>query len=209
MRVLVVEDNIALCDGIRNALTNWAFTVRKNGVVSEVCASDIMLASTVAEACEHLARVSGDHVGTRDRVLAIIDVRLQDESGFDVVKYAMQSTKPPIVLAISGLATAREAFLLSDMGVRGYLAKPFEASELRGSIEAVLNEPTGLEKCVMAEVGHRALNIVQEDVQLAMLKRALEIEEGNIAQAANLLKISRGAFQQMMDRFGLRRPGKK
>ena len=57
----------------------------------------------------------------------------------------------------------------------------------------------------MGQVGFRHIHAVQDEVKRAMLKRALQLESGNISHAARRLGITRAAVQQMIDRFELPR----
>jgi two-component system, response regulator RegA len=197
MRVLLVEDDLPLRDAIRAAASTWSVVIRQGASSSEVRLSEIFVAASVKEAVALL---------DQRPALLIVDVRLNDESGLDVVRHAMRLESAPLVLAVSGQATAAEAFSLAALGVRGYLGKPFDLHELRAAVEGVFLEPPDLQPGAMAQVGHRPIHAVQDTVKVAMLKRALQLEEGNITRAAKRLGITRTAVQQMIDRYGLPRP---
>jgi DNA-binding NtrC family response regulator len=197
MRLLLVEDDIPLRDAICAAASNWTIALSDTEGHRAVRLSDILVADSVNGAIELLPRRCD---------LLIVDVRLGDESGLAVVERALTLAPAPVVLAISGQATAREAFQLAALGVRGYLGKPFDLHELRAAIEGVLTTPPDLLPGAAAQVGHRPIHAVQDTVKLAMLRRALQLEDGNITHAARRLGITRTAVQQMIDRFGLPRP---
>jgi len=72
--------------------------------------------------------------------LVITDVRLPDGSGQRVVEVANQKRPAPVVIAMSGLASAREAFALAQSGARIYLTKPFAERELVDTIADVCQE---------------------------------------------------------------------
>jgi DNA-binding NtrC family response regulator len=72
--------------------------------------------------------------------LVITDVRLPDGSGQRVVEVANQKRPAPVIIAMSGLASAREAFALAQSGARIYLTKPFAERELVDSIADVCQE---------------------------------------------------------------------
>jgi two-component system, response regulator RegA len=197
MRVLLVEDDLPLRDAIRQAALNWRVEVPEDGRRTEVVFS-IVVAASPAEAFAVLDRSPID--------LLIVDVKLGTESGITIVRRARGLDAIPTILAISGKATASEAFELAALGVRGYLGKPFDMHELRAAIQAVLATPPDLEPSAQAQVGYRHIHAVQDEVKLAMLKRALQLEDGNITRAARRLGITRTAVQQMLDRYGLPRP---
>jgi two-component system response regulator RegA len=196
MRLLIVEDDVALREAIRASAANWAIVVR-DPHEREAHFTQIAEASTVAECITHLA--------TPCDVL-IVDVRLREESGLRVVEHARQSKTLPLILAMSGQATAQEAFQLATLGVGAYLGKPFDMRELRASIQGLFESPPDLAASAMAQVGHRQIHVVQDEVKSAMLRRALALEDGNITRAARRLGVTRTAVQQMLDRYGLPRP---
>jgi two-component system, NtrC family, response regulator PilR len=72
--------------------------------------------------------------------LVITDVRLPDGSGQKVVEVASQKRPSPVIVAMSGLASAREAFALAQSGARIYLTKPFAERELVEGIADVCSE---------------------------------------------------------------------
>jgi DNA-binding NarL/FixJ family response regulator len=106
-RVLVVDDD----DALRRSLSR----------LLRAGQSQVSEAKTVAEGVDLLAR---------EPELVITDVRLPDGSGRRVVELARQRRPPPLVVAMSGLASAREAFALAQSGARIYLTKPFAQQEL-------------------------------------------------------------------------------
>jgi DNA-binding NarL/FixJ family response regulator len=72
--------------------------------------------------------------------LVITDVRLPDGSGQRVVEIASKKRPSPVIVAMSGLASAREAFALAQSGARIYLTKPFAERELVEGIADVCQE---------------------------------------------------------------------
>lgn len=196
MRVLLVEDDIPLRDAIQNAALDWTVRIHTNGRDHEVRPSEILVAASVAEGLAQLERGSE---------LLIVDVRLGTENGLAIVRRALEIEPATTILAISGQATATEAFQLAALGVRGYLGKPFDLHELRAAIQGALEAPPDLQPGARAQVGYRPIHAVQDEVKLAMLKRALQLGDGNITHAAKRLGITRTAVQQMIDRYGLPR----
>lgn len=116
-RVLVVDDDAPL----RRALSRFF-----RGSSLDVCE-----AKSVAEALPLLG-------GEPD--LVITDVRLPDGSGRRVVEVASQQRPAPVIVAMSGLASAREAFALAQCGARIYLTKPFAERELVEGIADLCHE---------------------------------------------------------------------
>ena len=178
--VLVVEDDVSLCDAIAQVVAPLA--------------SMVLQAHTLASALEHLKRAPG---------LIISDIRLPDGSGMAVVDAASALSPVPVTLAISGEATPAEAFELARRGVRGYLQKPLRLPELRDAIHEALRSPADLKVCAIAQVGHRAIRQAQEDLRRAMVEQACALAGGNRTSAARMLQVSRQAVQQMIRDLGL------
>lgn len=62
--------------------------------------------------------------------LVIADVRLPDGTGQSVIKSALRFSPVPVLIAISGVASATEAFDLARAGAVAFLVKPFGLHEL-------------------------------------------------------------------------------
>jgi DNA-binding NarL/FixJ family response regulator len=116
-RVLIVDDDAPL----RRALSRFF-----RGAGLDVCE-----AKTVAEALTLLSGAPG---------LVITDVRLPDGTGRRVVEMASLQRPAPVIVAMSGLASAREAFALAQSGARIYLTKPFAERELVDGIAELCPE---------------------------------------------------------------------
>jgi DNA-binding NtrC family response regulator len=196
--MLLVEDDAALSDAIGLAARGWTMKLHPYADgLSDVPVVDFVTANVLEEGIMRLRTEVFD--------LVLTDVALGDKCGLALVEYARKLEPAPVVVAISGEATAAQAFALSELGVRGYLAKPFDLHELRATIQAVLSQPPEVEFRAMAQVGFRHIHAVQDEVKLAMLKRALQQESWNITRAAKRLGVTRTAVQQMIDRYELPR----
>jgi two-component system OmpR family response regulator len=124
MRIVLVEDNISLAEGIKNALEDQGHAVDwlSNG----------------AEAAAFLAVESAD--------LAIIDVNLPGLSGFEIVRHirSVGQTIPVLMLTARGELTDKIEGL--DAGADDYLLKPFEMAELAARIRALARRRPHLQK---------------------------------------------------------------
>lgn len=196
MRVLIVEDDEPLRQAVVSAARTWSVQVGHGETSRSVPLSNIVEAGSVEEGLTRLSQGCD---------LLIVDVRLGSESGLRIVEAANRLDPAPVMLAVSGQATANEGFHLAALGVRGYLGKPFDMRELRAAIQGAFLEPPPLEHNAMAQVGHRHIHAVQDEVKKAMLRRALQLDGGNITRAAKRLGITRAAVQQMLDRYGIPR----
>jgi DNA-binding response OmpR family regulator len=174
-RILVVEDNASLRAAIARLGRGWGATVLE--------------AATVREALSLLSP-SPD--------LIVADVRLPDGSAHTVFREALASWPKPLTIAMSGAASPEEAFELSQLGVRAYLAKPLTLSDLALTVDAIRAEPPSLDPVASAAVGQVPLLVLQERLREVMLHQALALSGGNRAAAARLLEVSRQAVQQIL-----------
>jgi two-component system response regulator RegA len=179
-RVLIVEDDRALCAAIARLARDWG--------------TEVWQAHSVSEA----TRLMAQHPD-----LMIIDVRLPDGDAFDLVELASRSKPAPVVVATSGQASAEEAFRLGQLGVRAYVSKPFSGESLSAEVEAALRAKPSLEPWITGQVGQTPLREVQNEVRRVMFDQALALSDGSRSGAARLLHVSRQAVQQVMrDRSG-------
>ena len=172
-KVLIVEDDRDLAESI-------ARSVRSLDPAASI-------AGTVAAALGLLSEAPD---------LIICDVRLPDGSGLAVAEAALVQHPIPAIIAISGAATAEEAFSLAQRGVRGYLKKPLSLPDLRQTIEKVLASPLALEPVVASLVGHRPIQEVQGEIRRIMVEQALALSGGDRADASRLLDVSRQILRE-------------
>jgi len=177
-RVLVIEDDATLRAAIVRSLGAWGD-------------AELLEAGTAAGACKLLAAPPFPD-------LIITDVRLPDESVFHVLDAVRETSPAPLIVAISGMASADEAFRLGQSGVRAYLPKPFSSEELAGAIERACNDAPSLEPLITASVGCIPMRQLQDQVRQVMVKEALARTKGSRSGAARLLQVTRQAVQQIV-----------
>lgn len=177
---LIIEDDPLWSATLAEQLADWGF--------------DAHVATTVSAARTSLP--------VRDWTLVVLDLSLPDGSGVMIAE-ALSTRRPrPVIIAVTGTATVEEAFKLSQLGVRGYLAKPVNARDLRETIRTLLAEAsqnsTELESLAGAQVGNRSYQEVTAQVRRAMVQQALRLAGGNKTGAARILQVSRQAIQQLI-----------
>jgi DNA-binding response OmpR family regulator len=108
----------------------------------------------LASTCARVLRRSGwqvDTAGTREaalammgearRALAIVDRKLPDGDGFDVLRAARTTGTPVIV--ITGYTSAETRRQAIDEGAAAFLSKPFSTQALVELVESVAGKPPG------------------------------------------------------------------
>jgi two-component system response regulator RegA len=175
MKVLVVEDDEAMALAMARAL-------RARG-------AEVLV---VGDLHGGLAALQGRYD------LIIVDVCLPDGSGVELARTAASASPSPTVIAVSGKASATDAFELARIGVRGYLSKPIsldtfdrEVTRLMGHFPLIATQAAG-------NVGHRGLHDVQLELRKSMLRQALALSDGNKTAAARMLGLTRQAVQAML-----------
>ncbi len=116
MKILIVEDEIALQESIRSYLK----------VEGYICDT----ALNFAEAEERISLYTYDCL--------LIDVNLPDGSGFDLVKLAKSKNVATGIIIISARETLNDRLTGLNTGADDYLVKPFHLSELNARIFSLL-----------------------------------------------------------------------
>lgn len=174
-RVLVLEDEGPLRRGIAT-------------LVRRAWGAQVLEAGTTGEALVLLAHAPD---------LIIADVCLPDGSAQSFFEATVDHSPEPLKIAISGWASAEQAFALAQLGVRAFLSKPFTLQDLCDAVERVRREAPAVEPLVRASVGRVAMRELQRRVRSVMIDQALALSDGSCTRAARLLRVSRQALQQV------------
>lgn len=140
-KILLLEDDISLVDGLK-------YSLKKNGF-------DVEVARTVCEAIKYLAEISKYD-------LLILDVTLPDGTGFEVCeKVRKQNQQIPIIFLT---ASDEEVNIIRglDSGGDDYVTKPFKLGELCSRIRALLRRAgvSNVEKSVSIECGDITIDLL-------------------------------------------------
>ncbi len=178
-RALVVEDDSNLCRTLASVLTEEAFepviSVGSLGEFERICEES-------------------------PYDLVVLDYRLPDGPGIEVLRALARSPCFPAVVAISGDIGPDESFALAQAGARAFLRKPFGLSEIRAAIRSAMGEAPSLSLDLRRSLGARSLREVEEDVRETLVREALARTSGNVTMAARLLGISRQLLNHIRKR---------
>ena len=122
-KILYVEDDLSLIEGLK-------FTLEKNGFTVDN-------ARTVKEAYRYFP---ADRYG-----LLLLDVTLPDGTGFDICREARKDSSVPIIFLT---ASDEEISIVKglDMGGDDYITKPFRLGEVLSRINALLRRSGQFQK---------------------------------------------------------------
>ncbi len=122
--LLIVDDDTAVCSSIQNLLDDHGYRPDT--------------AANGSEACRKL--------GTSHYELVLLDLRLPDISGHDVMAFMDRRGIDTAVVVISGDTSFTAISRALRRGAYDYLRKPYDAEELAATVESVL-ETRQLEQC--------------------------------------------------------------
>lgn len=127
MRILIVEDEIDLCDTIAEGL-------QIDGYAVDSCYDG-------EEAYELLATENYD--------LVVLDLNLPRMDGIDILAEIRKQNKELKVLILSARASVSDKVLGLDTGANDYLAKPFDFEEMEARIRSLLRRTFTQENTVL------------------------------------------------------------
>lgn len=123
MRILLVEDDLSLAQGLQTAL-------RREGLaVDHVTTGKAALQAVQAEAPD----------------LIILDLGLPDMDGLDVLNALRSGKQALLVMVLTARDTTADKISGLDQGADDYLAKPFEMSELLARLRALERRITAVQ----------------------------------------------------------------
>jgi two-component system OmpR family response regulator/two-component system response regulator QseB len=141
MKILLVEDDLALAKSLVKALGREGFTTNH-----------------VASGAEALMAAATD-----PPELVILDLGLPDMDGLDVLRELNRGERPLPVLVLTARNTTADKVSGLNLGADDYLAKPFDLSELFARLRA-LERRTALFQTVKIAIGRVALDTSTHEV---------------------------------------------
>lgn len=121
MRILLVEDDRSLGEGIRTVLRRGAFAVDwvEDGTAALLAAQD------------------------GDFDLVVLDLGLPRVDGIEVIRRLRAAANPVPILVLSARERPADRTLGLDVGADDYLGKPFDTAELLARVRALVRRSSG------------------------------------------------------------------
>lgn len=167
--VLVVDDDEAFRQRLMRALEARGFSVSG--------------AAGVADAVAAAERESPE--------FAVIDLKLQDGSGLDVVRQLKTLDETTTVVILTGYGSIATAVQGTKLGAHAYLTKPVDADQIVAALQAA--SPSAVEAAPPAV--QTLARVEWEHIQ-----RVLTDCDGNVSQAARLLGLHRRSLQRKLSK---------
>jgi two-component system, OmpR family, response regulator QseB len=121
MRILIVEDDETLADGLFAGLQLHGFTPELTGTCGDA----------------QLALGSGDFAAV------VLDLMLPDGSGLDLLKRWREAGSQIPVILLTALDSVADRIVGLDRGADDYLGKPFDLDELAARVRAIARRQEG------------------------------------------------------------------
>jgi two-component system OmpR family response regulator len=122
LRILLVEDNETLADGLSSILRGSGYAV---DVVRDGASADAVTA-------------------TESFDLVILDLNLPEMGGLQVLRAMRARQDKAAVLILTARGTTEERVKGLDLGADDYMTKPFDVSELEARVRVLLRRRAGL-----------------------------------------------------------------
>jgi DNA-binding response OmpR family regulator len=154
MRILLIEDDTKIADGIRRGLTEQHYSV------------DI---ANDGEKGEFLAK-------TNDYDLLILDIMLPKRSGWEVCKAIRAEKITTPILMLTALDSVDDKIRGLDEGADDYLTKPFNFGELLARIRSLVRRNSD-ERTTMISIADLFIDTAKREVMRAGNKITLSAKE--------------------------------
>ena len=166
MSLLLVDDDKPFCERLGRAMTSRGYETR--------------MATSVAEGLAEVEKSAPAH--------AVIDLRLGDGSGLDVMR-ALKAKRPEArAIILTGYGAIATAVVAVKLGAFDYLAKPVNADEIVAALQVDKTER-------LENVDHP---MSADRVRWEHIQRVFESCERNVSETARQLSMHRRTLQRIL-----------
>ena len=161
MRVLLVEDDLKLCDSL-------SFQLEKEGITVDLCHDgEDALAFTSWQAHD----------------LILLDRMIPKPDGLQVLKKIRESGIETPVIFLTALGELYDRVEGLDAGADDYLVKPFAFPELMARIRSVRRRPVGLQISEVLTYGELEFDLLQKQLSVGKEACTLSKREADLMEA--------------------------
>lgn len=139
-RILIVEDEVAICDLIKIGLEGQGYFCEQ----------------------ESDGEIAADLIEQQNYDLILLDVMLPKVDGYELLEYIKQTTDSPVIFITAKSQTKDKIKGLKE-GADDYITKPFEMGELLARVEAVLRRFHKTSDKI--EIGKVTIDVVARSVE--------------------------------------------
>ena len=170
---LETEKTLLIVDDDKPFLTRLSRAMEQRGF-------EVTIADTVAGGLAAIASMPPDY--------AIIDLRLADGSGLDVISKLKERRPDARGVILTGYGNIATAVTAVKLGAFDYLAKPADADEIYGALLALKNDKTELPANPMSA----------DRVRWEHIQRIYELCGRNVSETARRLNMHRRTLQRIL-----------
>jgi two-component system response regulator RegA len=164
--LLLVDDDKPFLTRLARAMESRGFNVR--------------MAETVAEGVEQVRKEPPGY--------AVVDLRLSDGSGLDVIGALHQARPDARAVVLTGYGNIATAVTAVKLGAIDYLAKPADADAVYGALMAEASPRTALPENPMSA----------DRVRWEHIQRVYELCNRNVSETARRLNMHRRTLQRIL-----------
>lgn len=128
--------------------------------------------------------------------LAIVDLRLPETSGLEIVRRLRELDDTICIIMLTGYGSIATALTATKLGADHYLTKPADADQIVREYERIVS---GQEVSTDAPEDMQAPSLAR--VEWEHIQRVLADCDGNISQAAKVLGLHRRSLQRKLFKF--------
>jgi len=173
-KILIVDDDEVFCDALSRAMAKRSFIVFK--------------AHNINNAMNIAISEQPDH--------ALIDLRLGQESGLQLVKQLIEELKDIKIVLLTGYASISTAVEAIKLGATHYLTKPAEPDQI---IAAFTQEEGD------AEIAPATQPLSVERMEWEHIQKVLNEHDGNVSASARALGMHRRTLQRKLNKYPRKR----
>lgn len=158
MRILLIEDDVALCESL-------AFQIRREGFEVDLC---------------HDGEDGLDYIKQQAHDLILLDRMLPLLDGLQVLRKMRELNISTPVILVTALGELHDRIDGLDCGADDYIVKPFEFAELMARIRCIFRRPQRWESSELVAYGDLKYDAAAKKISCAGSSRSLSKRESDL-----------------------------